>query len=71
MVEESDYIRPPTLTPEEEAEEERKAVKLNRLKKQPTFQNEKKGQLALDGLGLGGECGLEGWRGGRQRVQCL
>ncbi|GMH67521.1 hypothetical protein TL16_g04701 [Triparma laevis f. inornata] len=53
MVEESDYIRPPTLTPEEEAEEERKAVKLNRLKKQPTFQNEKKGQLALDGLGLG------------------
>ncbi|GMH91045.1 hypothetical protein TrST_g9789 [Triparma strigata] len=53
MVEESDYIRPPTMTPEEEAEEERKAQKLNMLKKQPTFHNEAKGKLALDGLGLG------------------
>ena len=49
MVEESDYIRPPTMTPEEEAEEERKAQKLNMLKKQPTFHNEAKGKLGVGG----------------------
>ena len=48
-----DYIKPPTMTPEEEAAEEERLSKLNRLKKMPTFHNEAKGKLALEGLGLG------------------
>ena len=35
-----DYIKPPTMTPEEEAAEEKRVRKVDALKKQPTFHNE-------------------------------
>eukprot|EP00520_Triparma_pacifica_P004055 CAMPEP_0118655928 /NCGR_PEP_ID=MMETSP0785-20121206/13208_1 /TAXON_ID=91992 /ORGANISM="Bolidomonas pacifica, Strain CCMP 1866" /LENGTH=503 /DNA_ID=CAMNT_0006548735 /DNA_START=63 /DNA_END=1574 /DNA_ORIENTATION=+ len=45
--------RPPSMTPEEEVEEERKAMERGRLKRQPTFHNEAKSKLDLEGMGLG------------------
>jgi len=48
----ANLTRPPTLTPEEEEELERKQREEDKLRRQPTFHNEHKGKLEIEGLAL-------------------
>ena len=48
----ADVGKPPSLTPEEEEAEEQKQRLLDSKKKEPTWMNEAKGKLELEGLAL-------------------